>query len=425
MAYDLARLDAAIAELVAFRHSFDLAPPPSAVTRVTAGTRLQAVIDAAAPGAVLELEPATYEGPVRLSAPITLQAAVRPTGRAGAAASVWLTSADETLTYAGLQGNVVGIGVKSTNPDMQIVSILPSATQSVLDQCTVLGDPLKGQRRGIRAEGSGMSITRCYIDEIWRVGLETQGIGASDGCRDLLVDDCFIAGASQAVMCGGSDASSAEAMPTNIRLLRSTCTKRAAWYAKKAQIKCALELKAAAHVVVSDCLLEFAGNAEGQGSYLIVLTPRNQYGGAPWSRVEDVTFERVHGRSAGGAVALLGRDDQFPSGPCTDITFRHVLFDHIDPTAIWKGDGRAVFFNNGPRNVTFEHVAIMGAHLGASLYAGGAPPTGLVMRDVQLPAATYGIKIDGGGMGLAAFQAYAPDAVLDLVPSTGPIGYPA
>jgi hypothetical protein len=400
-------------------------PSPSQVIQVRAGATLQTVIDAAPDHAVLELEPATYEGVVRLTKPILLRAATLPIGRATVtSATAVLVSNDETLQIVGPVVSVLGLGVRSTNPDAQLVDILPSATSTFLDQLTVLGDPVKGQRRGIRAEGHGMLITRTHVGEIWRVGLETQAVGCSNGCRNLTIDDCTLMGAAQAFMAGGADAASADAMPRGIRISNSTLSKDPAWYGKKAQIKNALELKAAADVLVQDCILEYAGIAEGQGGYVIVLTPRNQDGGAPWSRVENVVFERCHARFGGGAVAFLGQDDSHPSGPCRAVTFRDVFFDVIDPKAgPWKGDGRAVFFNNGTEDVTFERVTIQGGHLTAGMYLGGTPPKNLKAQ-LQLPKATYDIKIDGGGQGLAALQAYAPDAVIDLA---GPAatGYPA
>jgi hypothetical protein len=399
--------------------------PSSNVIQVRAGATLQTVIDAAPDHAVLELEPATYEDVVRLTKPIRLRAATLPIGRATAtSATAVLVSNDETLQIVASEVSVLGLGVRSSNPDAQLVNILPGTRDATLDQCTVLGDPVKGQRRGIRTEGTAMVITRTFVGEIWRVGLETQAVGCSNGCRDLTIADCTLMGAAQAFMAGGADSVSSAAMPQGIRILRSTLTKDPAWYGKKAQIKNALELKAASDVLVQDCILEYAGISEGQGGYVIVLTPRNQDGGAPWSRVENVVFERCHARFGGGAVAFLGQDDSHQSGPCRGVTFRDVLFDHIDPKAgPWKGDGRAVFFNNGTEDVTFERVTIQGGHLTAGMYLGGTPPKHLKAQ-LQLPKATYDIKIDGGGQGLAGLQAYAPDAVIDLA---GPAasGYPA
>src|SRR5581483_7829269 len=161
---------------------------------------------------------------------------------------------------------------------------------------------VKGQRRGIRAEGTATQIVRTYVGEIWRVGLETQAVGCSNGCNDLLIDDCTLMGAAQAFMAGGADSDSEAAMPQNITIRNSTLTKDPAWYTKHAQIKNALELKAAINVTVEDCLLEYAGISEGQGGYVIVLTPRNQDGHAPWSRVQNVLFNRCRARFGGGAV---------------------------------------------------------------------------------------------------------------------------
>lgn len=398
------------------------------VIHVTAGTHLQSVIDAAPDGAIVSVEPGTYAGAIVLRKPLVLEAAVVREGRASATSpTVWLTSGEGTVSIVSPRVvGLLGLGITSSNPEVELVSGTGRGT--VIDLCTILGGP-NGQRRGIRPEGQGWTITRSHIGNIFLKGLETQAIGVSNGCRDLTIDDCTLEGAAQAFMAGGSDSTTPEMMPANIRITHSTLTKNPAWYAQEAQIKNALELKACSGFTMQDCILEYAGIAEGQGSYLIVLTPRNQYGGAPWSRVEDVLIERCVCRHAGGCVSLLGQDDQFPSGLLQRVTFRNVLFDDIDPAQMWKGDGRGFFVNNGPHDVTLEHVTVHAQHLGAAIYLGGQPPTKLTLRDVQLPQAEYGVKIDGGGMDgwpyttLPTLQQFAPDAVIDLA-GPGASGYP-
>jgi hypothetical protein len=86
-------------------------------------------------------------------------------------------------------------------------------------------------------------------------------------------------------------------------------SKNPAWYAQHVQIKNAFELKCAINVKLTNSILEYAGTSAGQGAYLIVLTPRNQDGGAPWSTVQNVLIENCIGRYAGGVAQFLGRDD--------------------------------------------------------------------------------------------------------------------
>jgi hypothetical protein len=183
------------------------------------------------------------------------------------------------------------------------------------------------------------------------------------------------------------------------------------------QIKNALELKCAIDVTVSECLLQYAGISEGQGAYLIVLTPRNQDGAAPWSTVQRVLIERIHGVMGGGCVSFMGSDYSHPSGPLKDIVIREALFDGIDPQGPTKGDGRCFFFTRAPQHVTLENITVKAKNMTSNIYLGPyeMPPTGLVLRNLVLPAATYPIKIDGGGQGEAALKAWAPDVIMERV----------
>jgi hypothetical protein len=410
------QIDAIIGSLTNLKTG--LQPPPLSTYTVTAGVNLRALLEAVPSGALVRCEPATYAGPFVLSKPVTITSTLPPkVGRATADAAVWLTSGEETVTIVGSDVTLSGIGVKSTNPDYQLVNIPFGAQRTVLDQVTALGDPVKGQRRGLRPEGADVKILRCYVDHIGGVGRETQGIGFSLGGSDITIDDCHVSGAAEAIMVGGSDTPSAERIPQRIRITRSTLTKRPEWYGMNWQIKNALELKCAIDVTVSECLLQYAGISEGQGAYLIVLTPRNQDGAAPWSTVQRVLIERIHGVMGGGCVSFMGSDYSHPSGPLKDIVIREALFDGIDPQGPTKGDGRCFFFTRAPQHVTLENITVKAKNMTSNIYLGPyeMPPTGLVLRNLVLPAATYPIKIDGGGQGEAALKAWAPDVIMERV----------
>jgi hypothetical protein len=102
-----------------------------------------------------------------------------------------------------------------------------------------------------------------------------------------------------------------------------------------------------------------------------------------------------------------------PSGPLADFVLRDSTFSVINPQGITGGAGRLFMFDRSPQRVTIDTVTVTGDHLNALGYFSGAAPTGLALRRLSLPPAKYGWKIDGGGMGVAALKAYAPDADLD------------
>jgi hypothetical protein len=413
-------LDVHIRAVEHLRAAYDAtqpAPPIDDVIHVHAGEDLRSILERAPDGAVVECEPATFHGPFILSRPVTLRSSVEIDGRAGLEMPVWLTSgAEDTVSVRGPDVRLVrGLGITNSNPDYQLLAITREATRTLVDQVSCLGDPVYGQRRGIRPEGSAVVIRRCYVDHIGRPGLETQAVCGVVGGREILIDDSDLRGAAEAVMFGGGDTPSSDLTPATIRITRSTLTKRVDWYGAGWQIKNALELKNARNVYVADTVMQYAGMAEGQSGFVQVFTPRNQDGGSPWACVEDVVIERCRCEYGGACASFMGSDYAHPSGMLRNITLRDVLFDQIDPWGITGGSGNCFQIQRAPEHVTLDRVTVRGQHLNACFYFGPdmAPPW-LTVRDVVIPAAftdphendPYTWKIDGGGQGEAAARAF-------------------
>jgi hypothetical protein len=71
--------------------------------------------------------------------------------------------------------------------------------------------------------------------------------------------------------------------------------------------------------------------ADAQAGRAILFTPRNQDGRAPWSRLENVLFEGNIVRNVPIAIAILGYDNDQPSGQTTNLVLRenHITADNI------------------------------------------------------------------------------------------------
>src|SRR5690606_34640489 len=95
-------------------------------------------------------------------------------------------------------------------------------------------------------------------------------------------------------------------------------------------VKNLIELKNAQNVTVDGNVIENVW-AAGQNGYAIVLTPRNQSGGASWVRVRDVTFSNNIIRNAAGVLTLVGYDDLAVSQQTRRVTFSNNLIYNIDP----------------------------------------------------------------------------------------------
>jgi hypothetical protein len=432
---DLAKIRTLAQQIIDETNSGVDTPPPSTTINVKAGASLQSVIDQAAAGSTLILEDGTYDGVLKVSKPLTFQPLSFPTPRrASAQTPVWITgSGTETVTVDGANVKFIGIGIKNTNADGDLVNIVGSGT--TLDRVTGVGDPVKGLHRGFRVHGNTTVITKCYMDDIFAIGRDTCCIGGWDGGNNILISDCYLRGGAETIMFGGADSASADRIPQNISVLNCTLTKNPDWFAKGIQIKNAFELKSAISVHVADCILEYAGIAQGQGAYPIVLTVRNQDGKAPWSTVKNVLIERCLVRFGGGGVNILGKDDVNPSDIMANVTLRNIRFTNIDPTGITKGSGRVVVFDGNPQSVTMDGITVddtpSGTPLAALGYfpAAGRQPVGLTLSNWKFPKTTYGWKIDNGGMDVPPvsknLKAYMPDLTYNITTNdAGAVGYP-
>jgi len=404
--------------------------PPTDVIDVTPGASLQAAIDAADAGATLRLAPGTYDGAVRIDRSLHfVPLNAPPNGPATADASVWLTSsANATVTIAPEADEVsfLGIGCRNANVGGEWFTV--QGSRVVFDRVTGLGDPVNGQHRGWRLEGKSTRLVHCYADDVFQVARDTSVVGGWQDCDGVEIDRCFLRGGAETIMFGGADAPSAERMPKNIRITSCTLTHKPEWYAMGAQIKTPFELKCAIGVYMDDCLLEYAGVAEGQGAYLMVLKCTNQNGKAPWTVVKDVTIERCVCRYGGGGVMFLGQDYNYGSEIMSNIAIRDCRFTAMNPDGLWsqsgyKGSGRCTNFDRAPHAVTLDAITMEGTNMSALGYFANAPkqPTALTLRNWKYPSTKYGWKIDAGGgdtpPACTNLRALMPDMVYEITAS--------
>lgn len=311
---------------------------------------------------------------------------------------------------------LLGIEVRSNTNDILVLQ----GMDPIINQVKVMGDPVKGNKRGITANGGNMSIRQCYIDNIKRVGQDTQAIFTSNMLRPgLFITDSFLCAAGQSFMAGGEDPTDESHIPENIYIDKCTLTKNPAWFTENQQIKCAFELKNCKNARLTNSTLEYAGMSDGQQAYLIVLTPRNQGGKAPYTTVSGVLVENCIARHAGACANFLGSDNVNPSGPLKDVIFNNVHFSDIDPAGITKGNGRCFQFARGGENIILQNITIEGQNLHSIGYFTSPFPKGLMMKNMKLPSSKYGWKIDNGGQGLDAVKAAIPDARFELGADSG------
>ena len=173
-------------------------------------------------------------------------------------------------------------------------------------------------------------------------------------------------------------------------------------------VKNLIELKNAQNVVFDGNIIENVW-AAGQFGYAIVLTPRNQSGSAPWSRVQDVTFTNNIIRHAAGAIQIAGYDDIQSSLQTQRITIRNNLFYDIDP-AVWGDYTKTFLIGDGPADVTIDRNTII-HNASSAVYAYGVgTSSGFVFTNNIIQHKDYGIMAEGGRPGNYSIDMYFPSS---------------
>ena len=379
---------------------------------------LQPLLDAVPSNSTIVLDPGTtYTIANPITKPVTLQTRtpLSPTARA-AAGDVTITTTGGLFTQAPI--TLTGISVKCSDPLRNIIQV--QAPGFVLDRSAVLGTTTAGARRGIAVNASGGRILNSTIDQCWRPDTEGQAILGWDGTEDWEITNCYLGGASQSLMFGGADASSASRVPRNIRVSRCDLGKDPAWTGHVV-LKTSFELKTGIGVHLSDCTFDGAGTGQGQGAYVMVLKSCNQDGSAPWSQTQGVTIERFTAMHGGGAVNFVANDGSNPSVTMGNVTLRNGTFSAIDPTLYPGSPGRGYTFIGAMTDVTLENLILTGANLAASMYFIAPFPKRLVLRNLQLPQSTYGVKIENSGLPplmtpaaiVTGIKSVMPDAIVE------------
>jgi hypothetical protein len=412
-------------------------PTRGKVIAVKAGGDLQAALDAARPGDVIELEAgATFTGNfilptkpgsgwihIRSSAHALLP---RPGTRVSPAHARLMPRIESPnrapairTAAAAHHYRVVGIEVtargetKSTGPysDNNVVYLESEGGQTspaqvptdiVLDRCYVHGTATGSVRRGIAMNGARMAVIDSYLSDFHEVGADSQAISAWNGPGPFKIVNNHLEGAGENLMFGGADPSIPDLVPSDIEIRGNHLFKPLSWkighpaYAGRPwSVKNIFELKNARRVLAEGNVLEHNWRHD-QNGFAILFTVRNQDGGAPWCTVEDVTFRKNVLRHSGGGFNILAADNNFPSQPVRRILIQDNLLDDIS-SANWGGTGRLYQFlsldarNTGILELTVEHNT--GFSDAWSAYTGDKPVAvhrSFTFRNNIAPKSTHG-----------------------------------
>lgn len=411
-----------------------------ATQTVRAGEDLQAAIDRAQPGDEIRLEAgATFTGNFILRArsgggdrAITLRtdasdsrlpadgdrigpqhAALLPTvAQAGAGPAIRTEPGAKHWRLLGLRitgsgsGDIVALGDTGTRQ----ASYTEIPEDLVLDRLLILGDPERGQKRGIALNSASTIVRNSYIAGIKEIGQETQAIAGWNGPGPYLLENNYLEAAGMSVLFGGAEPAIGGLVPSDITVRRNLMAKPLEWRAERWTVKNLFELKNARRVQIDGNVFEYNWSA-AQVGFAILFTVRSSGPRANWTTVEDVRFENNIVRHVAGGINILGYDTQAQSQQTRNIVIRNNLFYDVNQE-VWGGNGWFLQVGEQPADIRVEHNTIVQSGNLVTVYGGTRaarrPVQDFRFRDNIAWHNAYGVFGNGVGIGQAALDSYFP-----------------
>ena len=388
-----------------------LASSVQAQTRVPAGANLQAALDAALPGDVLELDAgATFTGNYTLpvkngTAPVTVRTRglTLPNARIDPAANLATLRTPNSAPALRTVGNTAhwrfdGIRFAAGASQSDIVALGDTVTADaaqlprdlVFDRSIFQADT--SAKNGLSLNSAATTIRRSRFTGIKLAGIESHAIICTNGPGPFTIEDNYIEAGSIGVMFGGAKPAVPNLVPSDILFEYNTVTRPLAMRGQTGWgIKNIFELKNARNVVVRGNVFEHNW-PDAQSGWTITITVRANSSTAPWTTIQHVLFEHNIVRHASAGFNILGLDNQvpspgapaYPSTPMDDVIIRNNLVYDIDRW-VWTGPrpenvGNGVFMqvDGAPRNLHVEQNT--GMANGNILNLLGPPIPGFVFR---------------------------------------------
>ena len=167
------------------------------------------------------------------------------------------------------------------------------ASRFIVERCYIHGSPTQKVQKGIMANAADVRIADSWIDEIHNSGADSQAILVYDSPGPQLIENNELQASSENILFGGADSSSPDFVPSDVTIRRNHIIKLLRWKSDDPSfdgiawvIKPLIELKSAQRVLIEGNTLE--------NSWLwpaFVTDAFNQDHTAPWSIVQDVTFQ--------------------------------------------------------------------------------------------------------------------------------------
>jgi hypothetical protein len=165
-------------------------------------------------------------------------------------------------------------------------------------------------------------------------------------------------------------------------------------------VKNLLEVKNGRAMLVEGNVFEYVW-AQDQKGYAILFTPSNN-GSAPWTAVQDITFQYNTVQHVGAGMQINGRDTSRGSEYTRNVVVRHNLF--TDVSTSWGGPAGFLVTGNGTQDVTVDHNTVI--HTGFVVATTGEMNSGFVFTNNMTKHNQWGIYGDGHGAGFDSTRVY-------------------
>lgn len=415
-----------------------------ATVHVTGGSDLQAAYDAAPDGAVLYVEPGEYAGLDAKRGNVTVRTTVDAVvfgGRidpsmAGALPKLRGSVNNSAIVLRSGVRNATFIGLQTLpGPDVSYAQIVcgdpeesdptKAATGISFLQCLSLADPVKGGKRGLALNCGAVSVRASYVAGFWAKD-DAQAICGWNGPGPFDIQNCSLSASGEVVIFGGADPKNQFMQPGSLSLAESTLTADVGWRGNKnATRKNGLELKNMIGAQIHRCIIENSW-ASGQAGALVLITPRNQSGTAPYSTVTDVWLTDCVLRHAGAGFQIQGDDNEHQSARVQNVRVHNVLLYDLDPKTYNNpfvagpdgyASGRLIQLTRSPVNVSFDRLTAIGSRLNSFLNIDGPGlADGFQITNSVLTEGKYGMlgPIPGSSVfGVDAWAKFVSNGTLD------------
>jgi hypothetical protein len=410
-------------------------PPTGNTIVVPAGGNLQAALNAAERGDIIQLAAgATFTGNFVLPAKpgsgwitITTATALPPAGTrvtpqsAGSFARLQSPNAMPTVKTASSGDasfyRLMGLEVASTadmtyslvqlyNESAGAVSDIPQGI--ILDRVYVHGNSSQTLQRCVVLNSRNSAVVDSWLSDCHGKGMDTQAIITWASPGPLAIENNYLEGAGENIMFGGADPNVSGVVPSDITIRRNYVYKPLSWQGVWT-VKNLFEIKNAQRLLVEANVFE-NNWADGQTGFAFVLKSANQGGHCDWCVAQDLTIRSNLIKNSPGGFNIMDR--QTLNGgtaiPANDFLITQNVLENVAQTG--QAGTRILFQLLGRvQNITIAHNT--GFSDDKIVLFDGSPTSALVIRDNLFSRGTYGVFGSNKGEGTSALSYYAPDGI--------------